>query len=93
MMDQFESQVENLAVQTGSMEQAMAGTAQASTPEDQVSNLIQQVADEQGLEFNARLADASATGGRVKSAAKEADEEQREEEDELAQRLAKLRNS
>lgn len=89
-MDKFESQVENLAVQTGSMEQAMAGTAQSTTPEDQVANLMQQVADEHGLEFNARLADA-ATGRASPVKASAAEEEP--EDDELAQRLAKLRNS
>lgn len=50
VMDQFEKQFENLDVQSQFVEQAMSNQANLSTPEDQVTMLMQQVADEHNLE-------------------------------------------
>ncbi|KAI8975534.1 Snf7-domain-containing protein [Mycotypha africana] len=55
VMDKFESQFEDLDVQTGYMEGAMAGTTTLNTPQDEVEQLMHQVADEHGLEMNNAL--------------------------------------
>jgi charged multivesicular body protein 1 len=52
VMDKFESQFEDLDVQTEYMEGAMAGTTTMTTPQTEVDTLMQQVADEHGLEMN-----------------------------------------
>ncbi|KAI7837035.1 hypothetical protein COHA_009112 [Chlorella ohadii] len=83
-MDAFERQFENLDVQSEFVEQAMQNQAVLSTPEDDVNMLVQQVADEHGLETGLSLPQAS--GAKVpaqKVAAPEPD---------LAQRLAELKN-
>lgn len=81
-MDKFEQQFEDLDVQTEYMENSMGNTAALTTPQDQVDDLISQVAEENGLEFAQNLPGASI--GIAASA-------QKEEPDELGQRLAKLR--
>lgn len=87
IMDKFESQVENLGVQTAYMESAMAGSTSLTTPEDQVAGLMQQVADEHGLELNQQLGNVPlGTRTRIEEPAEE-------EKDALAERLAKLRNA
>ncbi|KAL9553364.1 hypothetical protein PS6_003966 [Mucor atramentarius] len=55
VMDKFEQQFEDLDVQTGYMEGAMAGTTTMNTPQDEVDSLMHQVADEHGLELNDAL--------------------------------------
>ncbi|GAA5803971.1 Snf7-domain-containing protein [Helicostylum pulchrum] len=55
VMDKFETQFEDLDVQTGYMEGAMAGTTTLNTPQDEVDSLMHQVADEHGLELNDTL--------------------------------------
>jgi division protein CdvB (Snf7/Vps24/ESCRT-III family) len=57
-MDQFERQFENLDVQTEFVEQAMSNTTAATTPAEEVSSLMQQIADEHGLEFAFSLPEA-----------------------------------
>jgi charged multivesicular body protein 1 len=59
-MDMFEKQFENLDVQSEFVEQAMQNQAVLSTPEDDVNLLVQQVADEHGLEVSGVLPQASA---------------------------------
>lgn len=85
LMDQFENQVENLNVQTSYMENAMSNSSALSTPADQVHDLMQQVADEHGLELGSQL-------GHVPSNAVTAAKETAGS-DPLTERLAKLRNS
>lgn len=51
VMDKFESQFESLDLTTGVMENSMVSSTAQSMPESQVENLMQQVADEHGLEF------------------------------------------
>ncbi len=86
IMDQFEAQTENLAVQSSYMESAMRNTTALTTPEDQVMNLMQQVADENGLDLKNQLGSLSPAAANLESASKEAD-------DPLSERLARLRNS
>ena len=48
LMDRFETQFENLDVQTQVMEGAMQDSSTLSTPQGEVDSLMQQVADEAG---------------------------------------------
>jgi len=84
LMDQFEKQFEDLDVQTGVMEGAMSQTTATNIPQEGVDNLMKQAADEAGLELNMELPGAQeATIGQSTQASTE--------QDELSQRLAKLR--
>lgn len=82
-MDQFEKQFENLDVQSQVLEGAMGAQAALATPEEDVTTLLQQVADEHGLEVQLGLPQAGAAP--VAAPAKEA------APDDLAARLAQLR--
>ncbi len=84
-MDQFERQFENLDVQSEFVEQAMSNQMNLSTPEADVNNLLQQVADEHGLDVSAELPGASTATPAMASQAKES------EEGDLTRRLAELR--
>jgi len=55
IMDQFERQFEHLDVQTQTMEEAMSGVTTLTVPEDQVEGLMQQAADEAGLDLKMEL--------------------------------------
>jgi charged multivesicular body protein 1 len=81
IMDKFENQFENLDVQTEYMESTMGNTTATMTPGDQVEELMQQVADENGLELQMDMPSA----GKVES-------QKTVEKDELGERLAKLRS-
>ncbi|XP_033635443.1 charged multivesicular body protein 1b-like isoform X2 [Asterias rubens] len=85
IMDQFEKQFESLDVQTAVMDDAMAGTTTLNVPEAQVDTLMQEVADEAGLDLNMELPSGQTTALAGASAASM-------EQDELSQRLAQLRN-
>jgi charged multivesicular body protein 1 len=84
-MDKFEQQFESLDVQTNVMGDAMQSTTTMTTPASQVDALMQEVADEAGIELNMNL--PSAQAGTVGIGASTASHEQ----DELTKRLAKLR--
>jgi charged multivesicular body protein 1 len=86
IMDKFEQQFEDLDVQTSYMEGSMSQTTAMTTPVDQVDDLMQQVADENGLELQMELPGASTNSFKMGTATIEG------EQDELAERLAKLRN-
>ena len=47
-MDRFETQFENLDVQSQVMESTMCNSSTLTTPQGQVDNLMQEVADEAG---------------------------------------------
>ena len=81
LMDDFERQFEHLDVQTQVMDEAMQGTTVLNMPEAQVDNLMQEVADEAGLELNMEL---SAQQVGLPSTATQ-------EQDGLSARLAQLR--
>ena len=59
-MDAFEKQFEDLDVQSQVMEGAMSAQASLATPEEDVATLLQQVADEHGLEVQLNLPQAGA---------------------------------
>jgi charged multivesicular body protein 1 len=56
VMDKFEKQFEDLDLTTGVMEQSMQQSTAQTMPETQVESLMQQVADEHGLEFQSDIA-------------------------------------
>ncbi|KAJ6831285.1 ESCRT-related protein CHMP1B [Iris pallida] len=85
-MDQFEKQFVNMEVQAEFMEGSMAGSTSLSTPEGEVNTLMQQVADDYGLEVSVGLPQAGATA--IAAAGKEKVEV---EEDNLSRRLAELK--
>ncbi|KNE59180.1 hypothetical protein AMAG_03505 [Allomyces macrogynus ATCC 38327] len=85
VMDKFEQQFEDMDVQTGYMEGAIAQSTAMTTPQTEVDSLMQQVADEHGLELNMELGTVPTTALGEKAQEKEADE--------LTARLAKLRNA
>jgi len=58
-MEKFESQFEDLDVQSSYMENAMGSTSAVSTPQEQVDLLMQKIADEAGLEMTATLNSAN----------------------------------
>ena len=55
VMEKFETQFEDMNVQTSYMEGAMGDSAAISTPQDQVDSLMNQVADEAGIEREHQL--------------------------------------
>jgi len=81
-MEKFEKQFEDLDVQTQTMENAMSSTTTMTTPADEVDTLIAQVAEEAGLELDEQMANAPL--GTTSKA--------EQEQDELTERLARLRN-
>ncbi|CAF0917488.1 unnamed protein product [Rotaria sordida] len=83
LMDSLEKNFEDLEVKTKVMDDAMQNATSVQQPVDQVANLMQEMADEAGIELNLNIPSAPST---VAAAA-------RTEQDELTQRLAKLRES
>uniref|UniRef100_A0A7N6A3I2 Charged multivesicular body protein 1B n=1 Tax=Anabas testudineus TaxID=64144 RepID=A0A7N6A3I2_ANATE len=84
LMDKFEHQFETLDVQTAQMEDSMSSTTTLTTPQNQVESLLHEMADEAGLDLNMELPQGQ-TGSVGTSVAST-------EQDELSQRLAKLRD-
>lgn len=86
LMDKFEQQFEDLDVQSNVMESTMNSTVTTSIPQNEVDNLMQKVADEAGLDIQLELPSGvtSTIGASTQVAS---------EQDELSQRLAKLRQT
>eukprot|EP00210_Caulerpa_lentillifera_P001255 g1211.t1 len=87
-MDQFERQFENLDVQSEFVDNAMSNQMSLSTPENEVNGLLQQVADEHGLEVQLGLPGAATATPVV---AKEEEVKSENSENDLSKRLAELR--
>ncbi|KAJ4884442.1 ESCRT-related protein CHMP1B [Raphanus sativus] len=83
-MDSFEKQFVNMEVQAEFMENAMAGSTSLSTPEGEVNSLMQQVADDYGLEVSVGLPQPA--GHAIPTAT-----EEKVDEDDLSRRLAELK--
>ncbi|XP_061608764.1 charged multivesicular body protein 1b [Phyllopteryx taeniolatus] len=83
LMDKFERQFETLDVQTAQIEDSMSSSTTLTTPQNQVDSLLHEMADEAGLDLNMELPQGQmgSVGTSVASA----------EQDELSQRLARLR--
>uniref|UniRef100_A0A672JP36 Charged multivesicular body protein 1b n=1 Tax=Salarias fasciatus TaxID=181472 RepID=A0A672JP36_SALFA len=84
LMDKFEHQFETLDVQTAQMEDTMSSTTTLTTPQNQVESLMHELADEAGLDLNMELPQGQ-TGSLASTMAST-------EQDELSQRLSKLRD-
>ncbi|XP_067580549.1 charged multivesicular body protein 1B2-like isoform X1 [Pseudorca crassidens] len=84
LMDKFEQQFETLDVQTQQMEDTMSSTTTLTTPQNQVDMLLQEMADEAGLDLSMELpqGQTGCFGTGVTSM----------EQDEVSQRLARLRD-
>lgn len=85
-MDKFESQFEDLDVQVATMDGAMAGTTTLNTPQNEVDQLMQEVADAHGLAINDTLNELEPS--KVINAPKE---KNTEEDRMLTERLKALR--
>lgn len=86
LMDRFERDFENLDVQSASMDGAMSATTTLNAPQGQIDSLMQEVADEAGLELNMELPSGQQTAVGASTQASQ-------EQDELSTRLAKLRQA
>ena len=86
-MDQFEQTFVNMEVQSEFVESAMAGSTSLSTPEDQVNSLMQQVADDYGLEVSVGLPQPAAASHAVAE-----EDNVSVAEDDLSRRLAELKS-
>ena len=73
LMDKFETEFENLDVQTSVMEGAMSATTATNVPQEAVDTLMHQAADEAGLELNMEIPSA-ATATVNSTATKDQDE-------------------
>ena len=88
LMDKFEKEFEDLDVQTSVMEGAMNQTTATNVPQDAVEQLMRQKDDETGLELNLELPGAATLSlGTLNASVATQDQ------DELSQRLARLRQS
>jgi charged multivesicular body protein 1 len=85
VMDKFEEQFEQMDVHSEYVENAMNNTTAMSTPQDEVDTLMQQVADEAGLELKLNMGSAS---NKVPTGAAGV-----KEDDALAKRLEELRKA
>ncbi|KDN37820.1 hypothetical protein K437DRAFT_259658 [Tilletiaria anomala UBC 951] len=90
VMDKFETQFEDMDVQTSYMEGTMGATTASVTPQDQVDLLLQQVADENGIELNHQLGEA-ALEGKVAELQQAEKAPEPKEDNKLAERLRALR--
>uniref|UniRef100_A0AAR2M6I4 Charged multivesicular body protein 1a n=1 Tax=Pygocentrus nattereri TaxID=42514 RepID=A0AAR2M6I4_PYGNA len=88
VMDKFESQVQNLDVHTSVMEDSMSSATTLTTPQEQVDDLILQIAEESGLEVMDQLNQLPAGAASLG----ETSTRSQEKEDQLSRRLAALRN-
>ncbi|KAI7871790.1 hypothetical protein BDF14DRAFT_904571 [Spinellus fusiger] len=91
VMDKFESQFEDLDVQTQYIEGAMGGTTSIMTPQAQVESLMQQVAEEHGLEIQQQLTQLEPSKGIQRQEVEEVEEEEKHQDELLGQRLRALR--
>ncbi|KAH8920505.1 hypothetical protein BT69DRAFT_1352327 [Atractiella rhizophila] len=88
VMDKFEAQFSDLDVQTNQMEASIGDSLATTTPQDQVDLLMQQVAEEAGLEVKHGLEESMVPDSLESAKAKE---KNGEEDDLLASRLRALR--
>ncbi|CCJ30553.1 unnamed protein product [Pneumocystis jirovecii] len=82
VMDKFESQFEDLDVQSSYMENAIGVSTAISTPQDEVDSLMQKIADEAGLELSEDLMNATPCNNKIN--------EQNKLNDSFHERLARI---
>ena len=81
-MDEFETQFEDLDVATGYYENATSSATAVGTPQEDVDRLMNQVADEAGVEMGQQM-DTAAPAAKLQGTTEQ-------KEDELNERLRKL---
>ena len=84
-MDRFETQFEDLDVATGYYENATSSATATATPQEDVDKLMNQVADEAGVELSQEMNSAT-PAQQIQQPAEE------EREDKLGERLRALRS-
>ncbi|KAE8180905.1 hypothetical protein CF328_g9007, partial [Tilletia controversa] len=87
VMDKFENQFEDMDAQTSYMEGAISQQSAQTTPLDQVDLLMQQVADENGIEIKQRVGEVDLVG-KVAALSPAAQQEQAEKEREERKLIA-----
>ncbi|EMF11242.1 vacuolar protein sorting protein 46 [Sphaerulina musiva SO2202] len=87
VMDKFETQFEDLDVATGYYETATSSATATGTPQEDVDRLMNQVADEAGVELSQEMAGATPAKG-IQAPA----QHEEEREDKLGERLRALRS-
>ncbi|WFD07132.1 hypothetical protein MVES1_002489 [Malassezia vespertilionis] len=94
VMDKFENQLEDVDVQTSYMESTMGSATATGMPQDEVDTLMQQIADQNGIEMHQQLGN-SALQGKVADLSGEPQRNaplpNADQDDALAQRLRALR--
>lgn len=93
-MDKFEGQLEDVDVQTTMIEGSINNSTATTMPQDEVDTLINQVADENGIELNQKFAENAISGNsqvnkELKAPAVEAPAQA--DKDRLAERLRTMR--
>ncbi|CAD6890851.1 unnamed protein product [Tilletia caries] len=88
VMDKFENQFEDMDAQTSYMEGAISQQSAQTTPLDQVDLLMQQVADENGIEIKQRVGEVDLVVGKVAALSPAAQQEQAEKEREERKLIA-----
>lgn len=93
VMDKFETQFEDMDVQTSYMEGTIGATTAQTMPQDQVDLLMQQVADENGIEVNHKLGEGGLPDVKLADLTPKQPEARVKdrEDDALAERLRALR--
>lgn len=86
VMDRFETQFEDLDVATGYYENATSSATATATPQEDVDRLMNQVADEAGVELSQEMEAGKTPQGNLQQPAEE------EREDKLGERLRALRS-
>lgn len=89
LMDKFEQQFETMDVNADTMESAIGSTMATTAPEDEVNGLLNQIADEHGLDIKQHL-DSKALKQPTPQVAAKVKEDNDSETAELEARLAKL---
>lgn len=87
VMDDFEKNIENMDVQNKYMENSIDSTSILTTPQEEVDELIAMTADEYNINLKEKFPDAE-----IKAKEKEKVEEPVEQDDDLYERLAKLKS-
>lgn len=89
LMDTFEKQFETMDVTSSYMEGAIGQSTASTTPEDEVNQLMSQVADEHGLDIKVDLDDRLRVNSKIPTAGESAPQEA--ESDDLEAKFAQLR--
>lgn len=85
IMDKFEQQFENLDVTSDYMEKTIGQTTALTTPEDEVTQLMSEVADLNGLKISGEIGSVNVKDKKITP--------EEVQKDDLSERLAKLKQT